>query len=97
MIVRDKVTRQRPQTITSEVKGEPKRIRTEVLLLTSLMPCRQAQLAHNAILKVHHALKKEMKCIPTYLRLVYPGENPGTKAYTVDDLALKAKDSRSAH
>ena len=61
------------------------------------MPCRQAQLAHNAILKVHHALKKEMKCIPTYLRLVYPGENPGTKAYTVDDLALKAKDSRSAH
>ena len=34
-IVRDKVTRQCPQTTTFEEK-EPKRIRTEVLLLTSL-------------------------------------------------------------
>ena len=37
-IVRDKVTRQCPQTTTFEEKGEPKRIRTEVPLLTSLTP-----------------------------------------------------------
>ena len=35
-IVRDKVTRQCPQTTIFEEKGEPKRIRTEVPLLTSL-------------------------------------------------------------
>ena len=40
LIVRDKVTRQCPQTTTFEEKGEPKRIRTEALLLTSLMPYR---------------------------------------------------------
>ena len=41
LIVRDKVTkRQCPQTTTFEDKGEPKRIRTEVPLLTSLMPYR---------------------------------------------------------
>ena len=32
----DKVTRQYPQATTFEEKGEPKRIRTEVPLLTSL-------------------------------------------------------------
>ena len=35
---RDKVTRQCPQITTFEEKGEPKRIRTEVPLLTSLTP-----------------------------------------------------------
>ena len=40
LIVRDKVTRQCPQTTIFEEKGEPKRIRTEVPLLTSLMPYR---------------------------------------------------------
>ena len=40
LIVRDKVTRQCPQTTTFEKKGEPKQIRTEVLLLTSLTPYR---------------------------------------------------------
>ena len=40
LIVRDKVTRQCPQTTTFEEKGEPKRIRTEVPLLTSLTPNR---------------------------------------------------------
>ena len=41
LIVRDKVTRQCLQTtIVVEEKGEPKRIRTEVLLLTSLTPYR---------------------------------------------------------
>ena len=38
LIVRDKVTRQCPQTTTSEEKGEPKLIRTEVPPLTSLTP-----------------------------------------------------------
>ena len=33
-----KVTRRCPQTTTFEEKGEPKRIRTEVPLLTSLTP-----------------------------------------------------------
>ena len=38
LITRDKVTRQCPQTTIYEEKGEPKRIRTEVPLLTSLTP-----------------------------------------------------------
>ena len=40
LIVRDKVTRRCPQTTTFEEKGQPKRIRTEVLLLTNLTPYR---------------------------------------------------------
>ena len=40
LIVRDKVTRQCPQTTTFEENGEPEPIRTEVLLLTSLTPYR---------------------------------------------------------
>ena len=36
LIVRDKVTRQYPETTTFEQKGEPKQIRTEVPLLASL-------------------------------------------------------------
>ena len=36
LIVRDRVTRQCPQTTIFEEKGEPKCIRTEVPLLTSL-------------------------------------------------------------
>ena len=36
LIVRDKVTRQCPQTTTLDENGEPKRSRTEVPLLTSL-------------------------------------------------------------
>ena len=43
LIVRDKVTRQFPQTTLFEEKGEPKRIRTEVPLLTSLTPYRKAK------------------------------------------------------
>ena len=38
LIVRDKVTRQRPQTTTCEEKRQPKRIQTEVPLLTSVTP-----------------------------------------------------------
>ena len=40
LIVTDKVTRQCPQTTTFEEKGEPKRIRADVPLLTSLTPYR---------------------------------------------------------
>ena len=40
LIVMDKVTRQCPQTSTFEEKREPRRIRTEVPLLTSLTPYR---------------------------------------------------------
>ena len=40
IIVRDKVTRQCPQTTAFEGKGEPKRIQTEIPLLTSLTPYR---------------------------------------------------------
>ena len=40
LIVRDKVTRQCPQTTIFEEKGEPKQIRTEVPFLTSLPPYR---------------------------------------------------------
>ena len=36
LTVRDKVTRQCPQSTISEEKGEPERIRTNVPLLTSL-------------------------------------------------------------
>ena len=45
--MRDKITRQCPQTTAFEVKGEPKQIRTEVPLLTSLPPYRWAKPAHN--------------------------------------------------
>ena len=40
VIVRDKVTRQCPETTMSEEKGQPKRNRTEVPLLTCLAPYR---------------------------------------------------------
>ena len=40
LIVRDKMSRQCPQTTIVEEKGEPKRYRTEVLALTSLTPYR---------------------------------------------------------
>ena len=40
LIARDKVTRLCPQTTIFEEKGEPKWIRTEVPLLTSITPYR---------------------------------------------------------
>ena len=49
LTVRVKVTRQCPQTTTFEEKGEPKRIRTEVPLLTSLTPYRWAKPAHQKL------------------------------------------------
>ena len=56
--MRDKVTRQCPQTTTFEGKGEPKQIRTEVPLLTNLAPYRWAKLAHG--LPVPNTTKKEI-------------------------------------
>ena len=50
-VVRAKVTRPCPQTTTIEEKGEPKRIRTEVPLLTSLTPYREAKPAHMPFLE----------------------------------------------
>ena len=47
LIVRDKVTKQCPQTTTFEGKGEPKLYRTEVPLLTSVTPYRWAKPAHD--------------------------------------------------
>ena len=47
LIFRDKVTKQCPQTTTFEEKGELKRIRTKVPLLTSLTPYRYAKLVHH--------------------------------------------------
>ena len=49
LIVRDKVTRQCPETTTFEEKGDPKQIGTEVLLLTSVTPDRSAKPAHGRI------------------------------------------------
>ena len=49
LTVRDKVTRQCPQTTTFEEKGGPGRIRTEVLQLTSLAPYYKAKPAHTFI------------------------------------------------
>ena len=52
LIVRDKVTRQCPQTTTFEEKGLLKRIRTEVPLLTNLTPYRWAKPAHIVVVLV---------------------------------------------
>ena len=46
LTVKDKVTRQCPQTTFFEGKGQPKRNRAEALLLTSLTPYRWARPAH---------------------------------------------------
>ena len=56
IIVRDKVTRQCPRTTTFEKKEEPKRIQTEVPLLTSLTPYRSAKPAHMARERTSRAL-----------------------------------------
>ena len=59
LIVRDKVTRQYPQSTTFEAKGEPKQIRTEVPLLISLPPYRSAKPAlYPAIAPMRHLASK---------------------------------------
>ena len=54
LIVRDKVTRQCPQTTTFEEKGQPKRIRTEVLPLASLTPYRWAKRDYGKLISSVH-------------------------------------------
>ena len=53
LVVRDKVTRPSPQTTTFEEKGDPKRIRIEVPLLTSLTPYREAKPAHIIVITIY--------------------------------------------
>ena len=71
----DKVTRQCPQTTTSEEKGEPKRNRTEVLLLTSLKPYRWATTAHWELVRqtqpVHfHLLHRHLHLLHRHCRSI---------------------------
>ena len=49
LIVRDKATRQCPQTTTFEEKGEPKRVGTKVPLLSILTPYPKAKPAHKIV------------------------------------------------
>ena len=60
LTVKDKVTGQCPQTTASEEKGEPKRIRTEVPLLTSLA---------NALPLGHTGSQMESATIPALIRI----------------------------
>ena len=50
LIVRDKVTRQCPQTTTFKEREGPKRNRTDVLLLTNLTLYHLAKLVHDFVL-----------------------------------------------
>ena len=52
LILKDKITRQCPQTTTFEEKGEPNRIRTEVPPLTSLCVCTRACACVGACVRV---------------------------------------------
>jgi len=72
LIVRDKVTRQCPQTTTFEVKGEPKQVQTEVPLITSLTPYRQAKPGCTGQRLGSHQLA---------LACIFRGEGPGTDSY----------------
>ena len=62
--MRDKVTRQCPQTTTFEETEKPKQIRTEVPLLTSLAPYRQAKLAHTDTVIVQAYIYYELDLLP---------------------------------
>ena len=79
-VVRDKVTRQCLQTTTFEEKREPKRIRTEVPLLTSLTPYRKAKPAHNIIdlnlqLDKTHA-GSQNESVAERAQITNPGDTP---------------------
>ena len=58
LIVRDKAKRQCPQTTTFEEKGEPKRIRTEVPLLTSPN--------EEGLLHLHSLLRMKSTALPRH-------------------------------
>ena len=80
LIVRDKVTRQCPRTTAFEEKGEPKAIRTEVPLLTSLTPYRWAKPVHSTRVPLSRSLKTI--CMSKRLPLVGPSKDcPCTKCW----------------
>ena len=62
LIVRDKFTRERPQTTTFEEKGESKRIRTDVPLPASLTPYRWTKPAHSAMVRFGTLLYPRQDC-----------------------------------
>ena len=62
LTVRDKVTKQHPQTATFEEKGEPKRIRNGVPLLTSLT----IQYNTTLLLSVNTLIARGMFCGAKY-------------------------------
>ena len=68
LIVRDKVTRRRPQTTAFEEKGEPKRIRTEIPLLTSLTPTVRWTWSDNELVKL---CTMHRSCLLPFLSLVH--------------------------
>ena len=67
LIVMDKVARQCPQTTIFEKKGEPKRIRTEVSLLTSLTPYRFAKPAHGCLSGVCFKVRGCWLCLKVFI------------------------------
>ena len=76
--MRDRVTRQCPQTTTFEEKGEPKRIRTEVPLLTSLTTYRSAKPSHKREGHRHGSINIQVSWsqawIYNYIGLMVTGE-----------------------
>ena len=74
--MRDKVTRQSPQTPTFEAKGEPKQIQTEVFLLTSLTPYRWAKPTHacspqSCLLYTHNYNFPPTLCCPIKISVLF--------------------------
>ena len=81
-IVRDKVTRQCPQTTTSEVKGEPNQIRTEVPLFTSLTPYRKVKPAHERERERERVFIGVWKTTPKHTHVqVYSARDNGVVLY----------------
>ena len=80
LILRDKVKRQCPQTTIFEEEREPKRIRTEVLLLISLTPYRYAK---PALITIHlfYTLFQDVRCLDTQM---YHTKNLKTRESIVD-------------
>ena len=74
--VRDKVTRQYPQSTAFEEKGEPKWIRTEVPLLSSRTPYRLAKPAHQWSARARDLIT-HVHTSPPWRRYPYLSADPG--------------------
>ena len=96
--MRDKVTRQCPQTPTFEEKGQPKQIRTKVLLLTSLTPYRYARPAHTRMVE-WPVLKYCLSCcwVNTEIYLFYVAWNKVTVAWLYGVHRMIAKAATVSH